>query len=88
MFPLLGNKFILMHHLDYNNGNGVSLRGLCRDVINKGQSQWRKSSARQAVKKGPERVKLRISSAISHYHGKAGEDTTGWERHSGYCGDL
>jgi hypothetical protein len=37
-FPLPGNRFIIVQQLDYNNGNGVFLRGPCRVVISKGQS--------------------------------------------------
>jgi hypothetical protein len=49
-----------MQQLDYNNGNGVFLRGPCRDVVSKGQSQLSvDSSARQAVKRGPQSVKLK-----------------------------
>jgi hypothetical protein len=40
-FTLLGSRFliIIMQQLDYNNGNCVFLRGPCRDVISKWQSQ-------------------------------------------------
>jgi hypothetical protein len=48
-----------MQQLDYNNGKGVFLRGPCRDVISKGRSQLRESSAREAEKLGPEIVKLK-----------------------------
>jgi hypothetical protein len=49
--PLLGSRFLIMQQLDYNNGNWVFLRGPCRDVINKGQSQLSGSSVREAVKR-------------------------------------
>jgi hypothetical protein len=48
-----------MQQLDYNNVNGVFLRGPYRDVISKGQSQLIESSVRKAVKRGPERAKLK-----------------------------
>jgi hypothetical protein len=35
-FPLLGSILLIMQQLDYNSGNGVFLRGPCRDVISKG----------------------------------------------------
>jgi hypothetical protein len=41
-----------------------------------------KSSARESVKIGPERGKLQ------NLQGMAGEDTAGWKKHSGFCGDL
>jgi hypothetical protein len=34
-FPLLGSRCLL----DYNNGNRLFLRGVCRDIVSKGQSQ-------------------------------------------------
>jgi hypothetical protein len=40
-------------------GKGVFLRGPRCDVISKGESQLRVSSAREAVNRGPERVKLK-----------------------------
>jgi hypothetical protein len=61
-FPLLGSRFLIMQQLDYNNGNGVFLRGPCRDIISKGQSQLLRvqfNSTRKALKRGPERVKLK-----------------------------
>jgi hypothetical protein len=58
-FPLLGSRFLIMQQLDYNNGNGVFLRGPCRAVISKGVCQWRVSSARKVVNRGPERLKLK-----------------------------
>jgi hypothetical protein len=48
-----------MQLLDYNNGNEMFLRGPCRDVISKGQSQLRVSSAWESVKRGPECMKLK-----------------------------
>jgi hypothetical protein len=47
-----------MQQLDYNNGNGVFLRGQCRDVISKGR-QMRVSSTWEAVKRASERMKLK-----------------------------
>jgi hypothetical protein len=32
-FPLLGSTFLIVQHLDYNNGNGELLRGPCRGVL-------------------------------------------------------
>jgi hypothetical protein len=40
-------------------GNGEFLRGPCRDVISKGQSQLSGSSAQKSVKTEPGRVKLK-----------------------------
>jgi hypothetical protein len=37
----------------------VFLHGPCRDIISKGQSQLLGSSAVEAVKRGPERLKLK-----------------------------
>jgi hypothetical protein len=48
-----------MQQLDYNNANGVFLRGPCRDVISKGQGQLRGSSVQKAVKTGLKGVKLK-----------------------------
>jgi hypothetical protein len=58
MFLLLGSRFLIIQLLDYNNGNGVFLHGLCKVVISTGQSQWIVNSAREAVKRGPEGMKL------------------------------
>jgi hypothetical protein len=32
-FPLLGSRFLIIQHLDYNNGEMCFLRGPCREVI-------------------------------------------------------
>jgi hypothetical protein len=48
-----------MQQLGYNNGNGMFIRGLCRDVITKGQSQLVVIPILEAVKRGPERMKLK-----------------------------
>jgi hypothetical protein len=50
-FTLLGSKFLIMHKFDYNKGNGIFLRGPCRDVISKGQSQLLMSSKREALQR-------------------------------------
>jgi hypothetical protein len=58
-FPLVGSRFSILQQLDYNSGNGMFLRGPCRDVTSKGQSQLLESSAPETVKRGPERVNLK-----------------------------
>jgi hypothetical protein len=63
-------------------GNGVFLRGPCRDVISKGQS---KSVIRQFWKGGCED---RISTVRSRCQRTASEDTAGWKKISGCCGNL
>jgi hypothetical protein len=76
-----------MKHLDYNNTTAVFLRGPCRDVISKGQSRlivlygsmWRDDLIAWSWK---------ISTVRSRCHGTACEDTTGWKRLSGCCGDF
>jgi hypothetical protein len=46
------------------------------------------SSTREAVKRGLERMKLKIYTVRNFCQGTADEDTTGWKRLSEYSGDL
>jgi hypothetical protein len=68
-------------------GNWVFLRDPCWDVISKGR-QLLSSSAQEAVKTEPERMKLKISTIRSRCQRTAGEDTAGWKRLSVCCGDM
>jgi hypothetical protein len=59
--------------------------------MSEGQSQLRilqLSSAREAVKREPEHVKLKISTVRSRCQGTAGEDIASWKRLRECCGDL
>jgi hypothetical protein len=44
--------------------------------------------AKEVVKRGFERLKLKISALRSRYQGMAGEDTGSYKRLNGCCGDL
>jgi hypothetical protein len=79
-FPLLGSRFLIMQQLDYNSGNRVFLRGPCRDVISNGENQSLGSSVREAVNRGPERVRLKNVQYQSRCQGTADEDTAGWKK--------
>jgi hypothetical protein len=58
-FPLLGRSFLKKQQLEYNNGNGVFLRGPCRDVMYKEKVSCQLSFAREDLKRGPQQVKLK-----------------------------
>jgi hypothetical protein len=63
----------------------VFLRGPCRDVISKGQSQLLGSSVRETVKIEPTLVKTKNLHCCQR---TTCEDTAGWQRLSGCCDDL
>jgi hypothetical protein len=81
MFPLLGSRFLILQQLDYNNGNGMFLRGPCRDVISKGQGHFSMGLCEERTSEC-EAEECPLLEAIAR---ERLVNTPGWERLSRCC---